>query len=54
MKAEADWLFPDAISIGYVWQEKNVKPSGMVRQADILMYEDKKAYYRRRDTATSG
>ncbi len=54
MKAEADWLFPDAISIGYVWQEKNIKPSGMVRQADILMYEDKKAYYRRRDTATSG
>ena len=51
MKAEADWLYPDAISIGCVWREKNIKPSSMVQQADILMYENKKEYYLRRDTA---
>ncbi len=49
MKAEADRLFPDAISLGCVWQEKNIRPSAMVQQADILMYENKKEYYLRRD-----
>ena len=53
LKAEADWLFPDAISVGYVWREKNIKPSSMVQQADILMYENKKEYYLRRDSIAS-
>ena len=53
MKAEADWLFPDAISVGSVWREKNIKPSSMVQQADILMYENKKEYYLRRDRIAS-
>ena len=53
MKAEADWLYPDAISLGYVWQEKNIKPSSMVQKADILMYENKKEYYLRRDRIAS-
>ncbi len=53
MKAEADRLFPDATSMGCVWQEKNIKPSVMVQQADILMYENKKEYYLRRDRAAA-
>lgn len=33
--------------------EKNIKPSSMVQQADILMYENKKEYYLRRDRIAS-
>ena len=53
MKEETNRLFPDSISLGYVWEGKNIRPAAMVKKADYLMYEDKKEYYRRRDGKTS-
>ena len=47
LKKEAHALYPDSVSLGAVWQEKNIRPANMIKKADFLMYEDKKEYYRR-------
>ena len=49
LKKETHKLYPDSISVGSVWREKNIRPASMIKKADFLMYEDKKKYYLRRD-----
>lgn len=49
LKKEAHKLYPDSISVGSVWREKNIRAASMIKKADFLMYEDKKEYYKRRN-----
>ena len=52
LKRDAHALYPDSISLGHVWREKNIRPAAMVKKADFLMYENKKEYYRQRDASS--
>ena len=54
LRKDACAIYPDSISIGCVWREKNIRPAAMIKKADFLMYEDKKEYYRRRDAGKPG
>lgn len=54
LRKDAHALYPDSISLGHVWREKNIRLENMIKKADFLMYEDKKKYYRRKDVQKSG
>lgn len=48
MRQDVGRLYPDALALGSVWKSGNFEVMDMVKQADRLMYGDKKAHQARR------